>query len=230
MSALGLAALWLSGCGSDSPESVAPAFALADAREQPEAPPDALTEVQVQLAPPASAPMKVEAQSAASVVPVLDPDPPDLVGTQRWLNSPPISIEELTARGEVVLIDFWTYTCYNCVNVFPSLKSWHETYDDLGLTIVGVHTPEFDFEKEIGNLTAAVERYGLTYPIVQDNEYATWRAFDNRYWPSLFLIDSDGSLRYRHIGEGAYADTEQIVRALLIEAGADLSGVAPVYP
>ena len=230
VSALGLAAIWLSGCGSDSPASVAPAFALAEAREQPGVPADALAEVQAQLAPPANAPAIVEAQTAALVVPVLDPDPPDLAGTSAWINSPPTSIEELTAQGEVVLIDFWTYSCYNCVNVFPSLKSWHEKYDDLGLTIVGVHSPEYDFEHDLGNLTAAVEKYELEYPIVQDNLFMTWRGFDNHHWPSIFLIDSEGRLRYRHIGEGAYSETERVVRALLIEGGADLSGVAPVYP
>lgn len=218
VSALSLAAFWLIGCGSDSPASVAPAFALA--------------EVQAQLAPPVNAPakVKVEEQSAALVVPVLDPDPPDLAGTSAWINSPPTSIEQLTAQGEVVLIDFWTYSCYNCVNVFPSLKSWHEKYDDLGLTIIGVHSPEFDFEQKLENLTAAVEKYELPYPIVQDNLFMTWRGFDNHYWPSLFLIDVDGRLRYRHIGEGAYSETEEVVRALLIEAGADLTGVEPVYP
>ena len=213
---LGIAALWLSACGSDSPASVAPRYALAEPREQPAA--------------PAEAPVSLEVQPAALVVPVLDPDPPDLAGTSGWINSDPTTIAELTAAGETVLIDFWTYSCYNCVNVFPSLRSWHERYGDLGLTILGVHTPEFDFEKDYANLKSAVKEHDLEYPIVQDNLYMTWRGFDNNHWPSIFLIDSDGRLRYRHIGEGAYTETEEVVRVLLMEAGADLSGVPPVYP
>lgn len=230
ISALGFAALWLPACGGDSPAPVAPAFALAEAEVQPRAPTDALEYAQIQIAPPESPPTEPEVQPAALVVPVLDSDPPDLAGTSGWINSDPTSIEELTARGEIVLLDFWTYSCYNCVNVFPSLKSWHEKYRDLGLTILGVHTPEFDFEKNYANLKSAVTQYELDYPIVQDNLYMTWRGFDNHHWPSIFLIDSDGRLRYRHIGEGAYSETEQVVRALLIEAGADLTGVEPVYP
>ncbi len=217
--------------GREQPAALA--VTSSEGQEQPAAATDTSSEGQDQPAALAVTSSEGREQPAAPimpVIPVLDSVAPDLVRTQRWINSPPTSIEELTASGEIVLIDFWTYTCYNCVNVFPSLKAWHETYGDLGLTIVGVHTPEFDFEKDFENLSAKVREHELEYPIVQDNQYATWRAFDNRFWPSLFLIDSDGRLRYRHIGEGAYADTEEIVRALLVEAGADLSAVAPVYP
>ncbi|NQW16070.1 MAG: redoxin domain-containing protein [Chloroflexi bacterium] len=153
----------------------------------------------------------------------------ELVETQRWLNSEPTTIKQLRDAGQVVLIDFWTYSCYNCVNTFPSLKAWHEKYSDQGLTILGVHSPEFEFEKKYENVVAAAEEHGLKYPIVQDNDFHTWRAFGNHYWPSIFLIDADGNLRYRHIGEGAYAETEQAVRALLTEAGNDVSAGSPVY-
>ena len=222
MAGLALMAVMLLACGSEAPT------APSSAREAPAE----VAQEAAQSSDPAAPPEVAEAKAAPApvIVPVLAASIPDFVGTQEWINSEPTLIRDLTSQGRTVLVDFWTYSCYNCVNVFPSLRAWHDAYDDLGLTIVGVHTPEFKFEHDLGNLVAAVEEHGLDYPIVQDNDYATWRAFGNRHWPSLFLIDSDGRLRYRHIGEGAYAETEGAVRALLIEAGADLGGVAPVYP
>ncbi len=148
---------------------------------------------------------------------------PDFTNTQRWFNTPggqPLSIAELTrGEGRVVLIDFWTYTCINCIRTLPYLKSWDDTYRDDGLTIVGVHAPEFAFEKDAGNVEDAVADQGISYPVVQDNELGTWNAFANQYWPAKYLIDAEGEVRYVHFGEGSYEETEQAIRSLLAEAG-----------
>ena len=132
-------------------------------------------------------------------------------------------MEEL--QGQVVLIDFWTYTCVNCIRTLPHLKEWHAKYADKGLTIVGVHTPEFEFEKVTENVVNSVEEYGLSWAMAQDNDFKTWRAYSNRYWPAKYLIDQYGTIRYRHFGEGKYIETEEWIRDLLEETGADLSGV-----
>ena len=140
----------------------------------------------------------------------------------------PLSIRELTAEGHVVLIDFWTYTCINCIRTLPYLKAWDEEYRDDGLTIVGVHSPEFAFEKDAGNVADAIADNGIRYPVVQDNELGTWSAFGNQYWPAKYLIGADGQVRFVHFGEGAYEETEQAIRSLLAEAGdPDLGGEAP---
>ena len=140
---------------------------------------------------------------------------PELTNTGRWINSEPLKIGEL--QGSVVLIDFWTYSCINCIRTLPYLKSWHEKYADKGLVIIGVHTPEFEFEKDYDNVKQAVEKFEIKYPVVQDNEYGTWRAFKNNYWPRKYLIDVEGNIRYDHIGEGAYDETEEAIVALLKE-------------
>lgn len=145
---------------------------------------------------------------------------PELVGNQQWFNTPggrPLSLREL--RGRVVLLDFWTYTCINCIRTLPHLKAWDEAYRDEGLTIVGVHTPEFPFEREPDNVADAIEQNGLRYPVVQDNDYATWTAYGNEYWPTKYLIDARGRIRYAHFGEGDYEETEHAIRELLAEAG-----------
>ena len=149
---------------------------------------------------------------------------PELAGTGRWFNSPPLSLKAL--RGRVVLIDFWTYTCINCLRTLPYIKAWDERYRDRGLTIVGVHTPEFAFEKVAGNVQRAIGAEGLRYPVVQDNEFATWNAFANRGWPAKYLIDARGRVRYTHLGEGEYAETEAAIRTLLAEAGERRLGTA----
>ena len=149
---------------------------------------------------------------------------PEISGIASWINSEPITFEE--QRGKVVLVDFWTYTCVNCIRTLPYLKAWHEKYADNGLVIVGVHTPEFDFEKDRDNVIEATEGFGLKWPIAQDNDFKTWRAFDNRYWPAKYLVDKDGLIRYTHFGEGAYEETELWIRGLLEEAGVDLSDVS----
>ena len=141
---------------------------------------------------------------------------PELAGIEGYINTDSdIKIENF--RGKVVLIDFWTYTCINCIRTLPYLKSWHEKYNDKGLQIIGVHTPEFKFEQEYENVKSAVEKYQIKYPVVQDNAYATWRAYNNRYWPRKYLIDIDGFIKYDHIGEGAYEETERKIQELLKE-------------
>jgi thiol-disulfide isomerase/thioredoxin len=127
-------------------------------------------------------------------------------------------------RGQVVLIDFWTYTCINCIRTLPYLEAWNQRYRDQGLTIVGVHSPEFPFEKDAGNVEDAIARNHLTYPVAQDNERGTWNAWGNQYWPAKYLIDAEGQVRYAHFGEGSYEGTERAIRMLLHEAGRDELG------
>lgn len=144
-----------------------------------------------------------------------------------WFNLPAgkdsYNLQEL--RGKVVLIDFWTYTCINCIRTLPYLKTWHEKYSSEGLVIIGVHSPEFEFEKSAKNVKKAISDFGLEYPVVQDNDFATWRAYDNHYWPAKYLIDKNGNIRYHHFGEGAYDATERAIQSLLFESGADISDV-----
>ncbi|MBS3164453.1 thioredoxin family protein [Candidatus Woesearchaeota archaeon] len=146
------------------------------------------------------------------------PIAPELAGISGYLNAD----ENFTIagqRGKVVLVDFWTYTCINCIRTLPHLVAWDRAYRDKGLVIIGVHTPEFAFEKKRENVAAAMEKHDIGYPVVQDNGYATWSAYRNRFWPRKYLIDADGFIRYDHIGEGAYDETEEMLQALLIEAG-----------
>lgn len=138
---------------------------------------------------------------------------PEIIPVGVWFNSPPLTLESL--RGKVVIIDFWTYTCINCQRTFPYLRAWHEKYKDQGLVIIGVHSPEFEFEKSQNNLSQAIADFKLPYPIVQDNDFATWRAYDNQYWPAKYIIDREGNIRYTHFGEGAYDESENIIQELL---------------
>lgn len=142
---------------------------------------------------------------------------PELTLGGSWINSQPLSLKEL--RGKVVLIDFWTYSCINCQRTLPYLKKWYEKYGDQGLVIIGVHAPEFEFEKNIQNVRKAVQDFGLTYPIMQDNNFATWRSYNNHYWPAKYFIDKDGFIRSTHFGEGSYEQSEQIIQELLKETG-----------
>jgi thiol-disulfide isomerase/thioredoxin len=142
---------------------------------------------------------------------------PELGGVGDWINSEPLRIREL--EGRVVLVDFWTFSCRNCINTLPYLKGWHEKYTARGLVLIGVHSPEFRFEKDIENLKTAIAEHGIRYPVVQDNDFAIWRAYGNRYWPHKYLIDKQGVIRYHHIGEGAYNETEEWIVRLLNEAG-----------
>jgi thiol-disulfide isomerase/thioredoxin len=149
----------------------------------------------------------------------------EIHGDNRWLNSEPFTIAEKIAEGKVVLVDFWTYTCVNCIRTLPFLREWHAKYADHGLVILGVHAPEFEFEKDFDNVQEAVIRDDIGWPIVQDNEMDTWQSFGNRYWPAKYLIGLDGQLRYRHFGEGAYVETEQKIQEALTEAGWDVSDI-----
>ncbi len=142
---------------------------------------------------------------------------PDFTGGTSWLNSEPLTITQL--RGKVVVVDFWTYTCINCIRTLPYLTKWYEKYKDKGLVIIGVHTPEFEFEKSTKNVQEAIKDLGITYPVVQDNEYLIWQAYDNHYWPAKYFIDKDGVIRNSHFGEGAHEESEKLVQQLLVETG-----------
>ena len=140
---------------------------------------------------------------------------PEFRGISQWLNSRPLTLASL--RGKVVLIDFWTYSCVNCIRTLPYVKRWYETYRDAGLVVVGVHTPEFAFEHVPGNVEKAVSSFGIDYPVALDNDYGTWTAWGNRYWPAEYYVDRQGHVRYAHFGEGDYAETEKVIRTLLAE-------------
>ena len=146
---------------------------------------------------------------------------PRLSGVSGYINT---SAEDLASRmeGRVVLYDIWTYSCVNCVRTLPHISAWDAKYADRGLLVVGVHTPEFEFEKEIGNVERAVEKHGIGYPVVLDNDREIWDSFGNRYWPRKYVADHEGYIRYDHIGEGAYAETERVIQALLSERAAAL--------
>lgn len=143
---------------------------------------------------------------------------PELTGIDTWLNSGPLKLKDL--RGKVVLVDFWTYSCINCIRTLPFVKAWHDRYKDQGLVIIGVHTPEFAFERDTRNVQSALKRFGITYPVAQDNRYATWKAFENQYWPATYLIDKQGRIMGKHFGEGDYAETEAAIQALLAQPAA----------
>ena len=187
---------------------------------------------------PANAPTQVLVRPNTTVTPD-DPAPtlvpfplstyPDGVlevhGGNGWLNSEPFKIADQTADNKVVLVDFWTYTCVNCLRTLPFLKEWHTKYSENGLVILGVHTPEFEFEERSENVESAIAREGIEWAVVLDNEFETWRSFDNQYWPAKYLIGIDGQLTYRHFGEGSYVKTENAIREALTEAGWDVSGI-----
>ena len=142
---------------------------------------------------------------------------PPLTGATDWLNSPPLTDEAL--KGKVVLIDFWTYSCINCLRTIPYVRAWAEKYKDQGLVVIGVHTPEFAFERNVDNIRAAIEKLKITYPVAVDNNYAIWRAFDNEYWPAHYFIDAQGRIRFHHFGEGEYDESERVIQQLLAENG-----------
>jgi cytochrome c biogenesis protein CcdA/thiol-disulfide isomerase/thioredoxin len=161
------------------------------------------------------------APAVAQPVPLKEYGPaPEFTDTEDWFNTPgdrPLTMKGL--RGRVVLVDFWTYTCVNCIRTLPYLKAWNKRYAKDGLTIVGVHTPEFPFEREASNVEAAIAREGIEYPVVQDNEEGTWNAYGNLYWPSEYFVDAKGDVRYADFGEGEYGKKEKVIRELLAEAG-----------
>ncbi|CCG40400.1 cytochrome c biogenesis protein DipZ [Magnetospirillum molischianum] len=145
---------------------------------------------------------------------------PSLSGATAWLNGPPLSTDDL--RGKVVLVDFWTYSCINCLRTLPYVRAWADKYREAGLVVLGIHAPEFAFEKSIPNVTGAVRDLNVTYPVAIDNDYALWRGFNNHYWPAHYAIDPQGRIRFHHFGEGGYEHTEQVIRQLLTEAGRTL--------
>jgi thiol-disulfide isomerase/thioredoxin len=155
---------------------------------------------------------------AAQTPPASLPDlglAPELTN-ETWLNvEAPLRLADL--RGKVVILDMWTFGCINCQHVIPSLKEWHNQYKDQGLVVIGNHYPEFSFEEDLSNLKEAVTRFDIPYPVAQDNDGVTWRAYENRHWPTLYLIDKQGHIRYVHIGEGRYQETEENIKALLDE-------------
>lgn len=159
----------------------------------------------------------MHAQPSAPPLPVEGAMPP-LSGAVTWLNSPPLTTQSL--RGKVVLIDFWTYSCINCLRTLPYIEAWAKKYHDAGLVVIGVHSPEFAFERNVDNVKQAVRRLGVTYPVAIDNNYAIWRAFDNEYWPAHYFVDARGRIRHHHFGEGDYAGSERVIQQLLREAGA----------
>jgi cytochrome c biogenesis protein CcdA/thiol-disulfide isomerase/thioredoxin len=153
---------------------------------------------------------------------------PSLDGAVEWLNSPPLSVEQL--RGKVVLVDFWTYSCINCIRTIPYVRAWAEKYKDQGLVVIGVHTPEFAFERNADNVRKAINDFQLGYPVALDNDYKIWRAFQNNYWPAHYFIDANGLIRYHHFGEGDYDKSERVIQQLLKEAGNQKIGSGLVVP
>jgi len=143
------------------------------------------------------------------------PSAPEFAGISHWINSEPLKISDL--RGKVVIVDFWTYSCINCIRTLPYIKDWYDKYHDDGLVIIGVHTPEFNFEKEVNNVEDAVKKFGIKYPVAMDNNYGTWDAYGNKWWPHKYIIDKNGRIKYDHIGEGNYAQTESVIVGLLKE-------------
>lgn len=157
-------------------------------------------------------PLTVEGQLLASL-PNQGPAPE--LFNQTWLNSAPLKLADL--RGKVVMVEFWTFGCINCIHVTPSVKQWYDTYHDQGFEVIGVHAPEFSHERELGNVKKASQELGVTWPIAIDNDFATWNAYGNHYWPAMYLIDKAGNIRYYKVGEGGYERTEEIIKALLSE-------------
>ena len=163
--------------------------------------------------PSASGQLKVSSSTALPIEGVL----PSLAGATAWLNSAPLTAEAL--RGKVVLIDFWTYSCINCLRAIPYVKAWADKYRAQGLVVIGVHAPEFAFEKDLGNVKNAVADLKINYPVAVDSNYSIWRAFNNQYWPAHYFVDAKGQIRHHHFGEGEYEESEQIIQQLLVESG-----------
>ncbi len=169
----------------------------------------------------------MSARGAAAALPV-EGTMPALDGATQWLNSEPLTREGL--RGKVVLIDFWTYSCINCIRALPYVEAWYEKYRDRGLVVIGVHAPEFAFERDVCNVRRAIADFGLAYPVAVDNDYALWRAFANEYWPAHYFVDAAGNIRHTHFGEGEYEESERVIQRLLAEAGSAPATTGVVDP
>jgi thiol-disulfide isomerase/thioredoxin len=152
---------------------------------------------------------------------------PELQGISGYINTPN-NTQLSDFQDKIILVDFWTYSCINCIRTIPHLVAWNAKYKDKGLVIIGVHTPEFEFEKNYQNVLEATNKFNITYPVVQDNDYKTWNAFGNQYWPRKYLIDTKGVIRYDHIGEGGYEETEKQIQELLAEIGQNISGMTDI--
>ena len=163
---------------------------------------------------PSVAPREEPRQTAGGALPVIG-TAPSLEGAVAWLNSPPLTMQSL--KGKVVVVDFWTYSCINCLRSLPYVEAWAKRYADQGLVVIGVHTPEFAFEKNQANIAAAIKQFGITYPVAVDSDWTIWKAFNNNYWPAHYFIDAQGRIRHEHFGEGEYDQSEQAIRALLAE-------------
>ncbi len=206
----------------------APASGGSGSAEQPTAAPAAEVEATPVVVLPTG---ELPATSAPTSTPEVEAKPrpiaqdiPNVEGIDAWLNTDmELTIQELVGEGNVVLVDFWTYTCVNCIRTLPFLREWWSQYEDDGLVILGIHTPEFEFEKDYENVSEALMTHDIGWPVAQDNARVTWRNFENRYWPAKYLFNSHGEMIYSHFGEGAYGETEQKIRNALVEAGADLS-------
>jgi len=166
--------------------------------------------------PAAASAMQVAGKTPGSLP--VEGNLPSLDGAVQWLNSPPLDAQAL--KGKVVLVDFWTYSCINCLRSLPYVKAWAEKYRDQGLVVIGVHAPEFAFERNVNNVIKAMKDLGITYPVAIDNEFKIWRAFNNQYWPAHYFADAQGRIRYHHFGEGEYDESERVIQQLLREAGA----------
>ena len=165
--------------------------------------------------PSVAAPSVVLVAADASALPV-EGNFPGFAGATAWLQSPPLTAENL--RGKVVLVDIWTYGCSNCLNALPHVKEWAAKYKDQGLVVVGVHSPEFSYEGRVASVESAAERLGITFPIAIDNDFAIWNSFSNRFWPALYFVDAEGRVRHHHFGEGDYEHSDEVIRTLLKEA------------
>jgi thiol-disulfide isomerase/thioredoxin len=153
---------------------------------------------------------------------------PALNGATAWINSPPLAVGDL--RGKVVLVDFWTYSCINCLRTLPYIRGWAQKYKDQGLVVIGVHSPEFAFEKNSVNVHRALQDLHITYPVVVDSDFAIWRSFDNHYWPALYFVDAQGRIRHHQFGENGYAESEEVIQQLLAEAGRPVSLPSLIVP
>jgi thiol-disulfide isomerase/thioredoxin len=179
---------------------------------------DAVTPAQTTTATDAAAaPAMMRAAASVEAPLPVEGELPPLSGAIQWLNSSPLTAQDL--RGKVVLVDFWTYSCINCLRSLPYVKAWAQKYRDQGLVVIGVHAPEFAFERNVDNVKRATHDLGIDYPVAIDNNYAIWRAFGNQYWPAHYFVDAKGQIRFHHFGEGDYAHSEQVIQQLLAEAG-----------
>ncbi len=219
-------------CDDDSMPAVpTPTIAAVEASPTPSVTPVAVEAIQPSLSEVVSARPAVSASTDVvteedllnTTHPLEGTLAPELTGLESWIGFEPVTIASL--QGQIILIDFWTYSCINCIRTLPFILEWQEKYEPLGLRIIGVHTPEFDFEKDAENVSAAVERFGIDYPVALDNDAETWDAFGVTAWPAKYLIDAEGIIRYAEVGEGGYVAMEQTIRHWFRQAGIDISSV-----